>query len=416
VESGWSARLEDVCVTFEDTPTEIRFPTQSHRAWLTPTDAVIVSCVPASFEERAEREIPTLSALAPALAGAVGGTDVFNALVENYAALQRRRLDFSEDVVSSEALVADARRFPPLRPRRPHPGLSSRRVAVWDEIAAVSPDTAGFDHAEAGPAILRAWLRQALLGRTFPEEPATTDFVVAGRRQVSLGGRLFTRLPSAAQVNIQGYLVAVAAGDPDLAIRFLTRELVAGRAADLAGFERRLRHAWSVDADAAGGSELMAQLLLHWRIAVEHGYQPKPHLGSFYRGCLAAVSAATARGAEADVLRDTLEALQLRLMAFQLESLTGVSPTTARSVREAGWRLVTTLASGPIASDRVGPGGPGLPMMVVGALVLALVSIGIAMPILVASGAAWAEPVGAGVFAAIGSVTLFLIVFRRPSL
>ncbi len=415
VEAGWKARIEDVCATFEEHPVETRFPTQSHRAWLTPTDAVIVSCVPASFAARAEREATTLTLLSPALAAPLGGPEAFEALVADYRALLARRLDFSDDITASEALVADARRFPPLLARRPHPGLSSRCVAVWDAIAPVSPDTPGFDSHEAGPSVCRAWLRQALLGRAFPEEPAPADFIVAGRRQVALAGRLFTTLPSDAQLTVQGYLVAVAAGDPDLAIRFLMRELVAGRAADATGFERRIRHAWSVDADAAGGSELMAQLLLHWRIAVEHGYQPKARLASFYRGCLAAVSAATAMGAEADVLRDSLEALQLRLMAFQVEAVTGVSPSTARSVREAGWRFVTTLASGPIASDRAGAGGPGAPMFVVGSLALSLLAIGVAMPSLIASGATWADPVGAAVFAAVGVVAIGMILFRRPA-
>src|SRR5262249_31793550 len=158
----------------------------------------------------------------------------------------------------------------------------------------------------AGPSVCRAWLRQALLGRVFPEEATAADFVVAGRRQVSVGGRLFASLPSDTQISVQGYLVGTAAGDPDLAVKYLSRELVAGPKADRVGFERRMRHAWSVDSDAAGGSELLAQLLFHWRVAVEHGYQVKPRLVSFYRGCLAAVTAATSLGAEADVLRDSL--------------------------------------------------------------------------------------------------------------
>ena len=49
-------------------PSETRFPVQSHRAWLTPTDAVIVSCVPPSFEARVERELQMLPMLSAALA------------------------------------------------------------------------------------------------------------------------------------------------------------------------------------------------------------------------------------------------------------------------------------------------------------------------------------------------------------
>ncbi len=414
LEAEWRSPVRDVCYAFDETPGDTRFPTQSHRAWLTPTDAVTVSCVPPSFEARAERELPMLSVLSEALARTVGGPDMFAGLVEDYRALLRRRLDLSGDVAAGQVLVADARRFPPLRARRPHPGLSSRRVAVWDEIASVPPDTPGFGHEEAGPSACRAWLRQALLGRTFPEEPTPNDFILAGRREVALGGRLFTSLPTDAQVTIQGYLVAVAGGDPDLAIRYLMRELVPGRSADAAGLERRIRHSWSADSDAAGGSELMAQLLAHWRIAVEHGYQPKARLVSFYRGCLAAVRAATIMGAEADVLRDTLEALQLRLVAFQVEAFTGVSPSTARSFREAAWRFVTALASGPIGSDH-GGAGSGASIVVVGSLLLALTAIGIASPVLVASGVAWADPVAACLFAAIGAVTLFSIVFRRQA-
>ncbi len=413
VEAAWRLGLNDVCFAFDETPTETRFPVQSYRAFLAPTDSVIVTCVPPSFEARAERELQQLPVLAGALAATVGGNDSFNALIDAYRSLMRRYLDLADDVAASEALVADARRFPPLRSRRPHPGLSSRRVAVWDDIAAVTPDTPGFDREEAGPSVCRAWLRQALLGRVFPEESIAADFIICGRRQIAIGGRLFATLTSDAQVTIQGYLVATAAGDPDLAIKYLTRELVAGRSADAAGFGRRMRHAWSVDSDAAGASELMAQLLLHWRIAVEHGYQPKPRLVSFYRGCLAAVSAATALGGEADVLRDALESLQIRLMAFQLETLTGITSSAARTVREAGWRFLTAIASGPISPDRPIFGASGLSMAVAGSLLLALTAIGVALPAVVASGGAWADPAGALVFAALGATTLILIVRRR---
>jgi hypothetical protein len=253
-----------------------------------------------------------------------------------------------------------------------------------------------------------------LLGRTFPEEAEPADFVVAGRRQVAVGGRLFSRTTTDAQVAIQGYLVAVAAGDPDLSIRFLMRQLVPGRAADATGLQRRLRHAWSIDRDAAAGSELLAQLLLHWRIAVEHGYRPTQVLAAFYRGCLAAVRAAAAMGAEDDVLRDALEALQIRLIASQLETMTGVFPTSAKSAREAGWRLVTTFAAGPIVSDRARrPAGMALPTF--GSLLLALTAIGITMPSLVSSGAAWADPVGAALFGAIGAIILRAVTFRKPT-
>ena len=156
----------------------------------------------------------------------------------------------------------------------------------------------------------------------------------------------------------------------------------------------------------------MAQLLLHWRLAVEHGFQPTARLVSFYRGCLAAVSAATAIGAEPDVLRDSLEALQIRLVAFQIEAVSGVSPSTARSVREAGWRLVAALASGPLAPDRHGEPAQGSAAAIT-ALVLVLATIGVAAPALIASGVPWAERVGASVFAAVGTLVLVLILYGR---
>lgn len=412
VEAEWRRPIDGVCLTFDDTPCEIRFPTQSHRVRLSLTDTVVVTCVPPSFEARADSDLQLLPLLSTALAHTLGGPHVFDRVVGEYRAHLRRLLDLSADLAESEALVADARRFPLLRGRRPHPGLSSQRVAVWDDVASVPWETPGLDIAEAAAGACRAWLRQALLGRAFPEEPAPADFVVAGRRQVALGGRLFASLPTDAQMTIQGYLVAVAAGDPDLAIRYLTRELVPRRGADAAGFQRRIRHAWSIDSDAAGDSELLAQLLLHWRIACEHGYEPTPRLVSFYRGCLAAVSAATAMGAEGDVLRDSLEALQVRVIASQVERFTGVSPTTARSVREAGWRMITALSSSPMESGRSADLA-GTPMPVVVSLLLTLVAIGIAMPALIASGAAWADPVGAGLFALLGAVILFLVLRRH---
>ena len=40
VEASWRRSLEDVCWSFEEMPVTTQFPTQSHRAWLTPTDAM----------------------------------------------------------------------------------------------------------------------------------------------------------------------------------------------------------------------------------------------------------------------------------------------------------------------------------------------------------------------------------------
>ena len=54
-------------------------------------------------------------------------------------------------------------------------------------------------------------------------------------------------------------------------------------------------------------------------------------------------------------------------------------------------------------------------MSIVGSMLLALVAIGLAMPRLVASGATWADPAGAAVFAAIGVLTLVLIKIRRQT-
>lgn len=410
LEEAWGGRLQDVCFTFEETPLDVRFPTQSHRAWLSPTRAVIVRVVPPRFIAELERGLRALeqsTLFAPVLDG-----EVFAGLVHDYTEVLRKRVDQGPDLAAASSLVADARRFPPLRAARPHPGLSCDRVCVLDELAAIPPDTPGFDPVDEGAGACRAWLRQALLGGVFPEEAEPSDFVIVGRRQVALRGRLFTRLDAEAQADIGGYVVAVAAADPDLAMRYLLRQLTPGPAADLAGFQRRLRHAWSIDADAAGDSELLAQALLHWRIAIDHGFTPSRSLVSFLRGATSAARAARHIGAEDDVLADALGALQLRVMAAQIESMTGVSPTNARSAREAGWRLVTTLAAGPVDGAR-GPRSSGAPLHVFGSLLVALTAVGVAMPRLVSSGASWADPLGAALFAALGAALLVVMTRRR---
>jgi hypothetical protein len=412
LEAVWHGPIEQVCFSIEEIPTEMRFPTQSHRAWLSPTEAVIVTCVPRAFEARLECDLQMLPMLSTALAPTLGGPDAFRRVVDDYRRRVRSLLDLSADVTASGALVADAQRFPALRGRRAHPGLSSAHIAVWDDIAAVPPDSPAFDPADAGASACLAWLRQALLGSAFPEDTTASDFMIAGRREVALAGRCFTSLPRDGQLNIQGYLVATAAGDPDLVAHYLRRELVAGRDVDAVAFLRRIRHAWSVDTDAAGGSELMAQLLLHWRIAVEHGYQPTARLVSFYRGCLAAVAASTAMGAEADVLRHALASLQIRMLASQVEAFTGVSRSTIRSAREVEWRFLNALASLPIqlwtAADQTSGGA----ITVVAALLFTLATIGFAVPPVVASGAHWADRFGALLFGGVGGLTLLGILLR----
>ena len=46
IEAAWKRSIRDVCFDFEDTPLETRFPVQTHRAWLSPTDSIVVSAVP----------------------------------------------------------------------------------------------------------------------------------------------------------------------------------------------------------------------------------------------------------------------------------------------------------------------------------------------------------------------------------
>lgn len=410
LESAWGARLNDVCFDFEDAPVEVCFPTQTHRAWLAPTHAVLIRVVPPAFAQEIERGLRALRespVFTPVLSA-----EVYTRLLGDFESTLRRRVSQAHDLAAASSLVADARRFPQLRAARPHPALSRDQVCVLDEVVAVAPGTPGFEHAEEGASAFRAWLRQALLGGVFPEEVEPSDLVIAGRRQISLRGRLFTRLDADAQADLSGYIVAVAAADPDLAMRFLQRQLVPGRAADAAGLQRRLRHAWSIDLDAAGESELLAQLLLHWQIAVDHGFTPTPALAAFLRGATHAVRAARHIGAVDDPLADALGALQLRVMASQLEAITGVSPSNARSAREAGWRLITTLAAGPVDGAR-GPRPSGAPLHVFGSLLLVLAALGIAMPRLVSAGVSWADPVGALLFAGLGGSLLFVSSRRR---
>lgn len=410
LESAWSARLDDVCFAFEDAPTEVTFPTQTHRAWLAPTHAVLVRVVPPTFLGEMERGLQALRG--STLFSPVLPAEVYASLVTDYADVLRRRVSQAADLVAASSLVADARRFPLLRAARPHPGLSREQVFVIDEVMAIPPDTPGLNLVDEGASGFRTWLRQALLGGVFPEELEPSDLVIAGRRQISLRGRLFTRLDAEAQGDLSGYIVSVAAADPDLAMRYLQRQLKPGPKADAAGLQRRLRHAWSIDADAAGGSELLAQLLQHWQIAVDHGFAPSRALAAFLRGATNAVRAARQVGAVDDLLADALGALQLRVMAAQLEAMTGVSPSNARSAREAGWRLITTLAAGPVDGGR-GPRPAGAPLHVFGSLVLVLAAIGVAMPRLIAAGVTWADPLGALLFAGLGGTLLFVATRRR---
>jgi hypothetical protein len=414
IESERGCRLDRIFVEIEEAPIEVRFPTQSHRAWLSPTDPVIVTCVAPSFEARIDRDLSRLPLLEPVMARVSGGSSAFGALVADYRAVLARRANIGPDVDAGIAVTGDARRFPQLLHRRAHAALCSRRVSVWDDIATVAPDSPGFDPAAAGEHACRTWLRQALLGSAFPEETTVGDFMIAGRRQVALGGRLFTAISAKTQDHLQGYLVAVAAGDPDLALTFLLRELVAGPSADPTGLRRRFRHSWSTDLDGAGGSELLAQMLLHWRLAIDHGYRPEAHLVSFYRGCLAAASAATEIGAAPDVLRDALDGLQLRILTRQAETFIGFSPTSARSVQEAAWQLATRITTLPVAGPSQG-GRPAPSLATTGSLLLVLAALGVAAPRLAAWGAGWGEPAAAAAFAAIGAWTLRGILGRRKA-
>ncbi len=338
------APAEAVFAALEPDPCESRLLVQGHRARLAGGEPVVLRLARPGALEAAELDLPRLALLAPAMARQ-GWRD--GLLDEALADFQRALRDGADLAATADALgllALDAEGFGLLAPPAVRADLSGPRLLAvsdpggTDLARAVAEAGAGRDGARRRRELARllcvAWLRQALEGRVLPLDLEETGArVLAGGSRLAFLAGSFARPPLADRANLRGFLLSMAAREPDDACSYLLREMTRrtsepAEVRDAAEDELRLLlrqvmpfrdGAWS-----AAGASLAEHVFVCARQARACGFLPRPQLLAFYRGLASVATAARRLAPQEDVL---LEALQeVRVLAGYSQLREAISP------------------------------------------------------------------------------------------
>ncbi|HLX08910.1 MAG TPA: AarF/UbiB family protein [Thermoanaerobaculia bacterium] len=368
---------EAVFAAIEAEPCESRLLVQGHRARLAGGQPVVVRLARSESLEAVATELPRLALLAGACRRQ-GWRD--GLLAEALADFQRAQRDGADLGATAEALGLlgiDAEGFGLLAAPAVRPELLSSRLLTVDDPggADLALATDAWDGSRERRALARlicvAWLRQALGGRVFPVELAAAGArVLDGGRLVWMAGS-FARPPLADRANLRGFLIAMAAREPDDACSYLLREMTrepGAEAPDAVGAaEEQLRlllrqvvpyrdGAWT-----AAGTSLAEHVFVFARQARACGFRPRLQLVAFYRGLASVAVAARRLAPEDDVL---LEALQeVRVLAGFSQVREAMSPPWG----EAWGRYAMLMSELPrkldelltLATEAAATGAPG---------------------------------------------------------
>jgi len=176
-------------------------------------------------------------------------------------------------------------------------------------------ECAGFEQGELARLLCEVWLRQALLGRSFPVEARPENILILPGKQIAFSGGAFAGLAAEPQANLWGYLLAAANENADKACSCLLKEMRREGASVRDKVRQRFRQAmpfrdggW----DGNGDRQSLAELLfVHWRFASECGYLPLNHLPAFYRGLFSIVDIARRIAPQIDPLSEGVRDLRL---------------------------------------------------------------------------------------------------------
>jgi len=380
---------EEVFASLAPEPCESRLLIQAHRAELASGQPVLVRLARPDAAEAVERDLPRLALLAGAFTRHGLPAGLFDEALADFQLALRDGADLRATAEALGLLALDAEGFGLLAPPTVRADLCTSRLLTVDDpggadlaLPAIDPaDAAGeldaidaLDALDAGGGSLDdarrrrelarllcvAWLRQALEGRVFPMDLEQAGArLLPGRRLALLAGA-FARPPTADRANLRGFLIAMAAREPDEACTQLLREmtrtrlpadspLAAGRHAanrdqapagdwrqggrderspEAAEDELRLLvrqivpfrdGAWSAD-----GASLAEHVFVCARHARACGFRPRRQLVAFYRGLAAVAAAARRLAPREDVLRDALQ--EVRVLASYSQVREAMSP------------------------------------------------------------------------------------------
>ena len=339
---------DEAYAAFEDEPFESRILFQSHRALLNDGNPVTVKVMHAGLEQQLACDMESLPLLKSAFANTEVTDSQIDGAIADFRSTTEQRLNFLCEARALEASFRDSKDIEMLKVPAVYKNLCSSKVLTIERSPGIRLDelVPGFDkrtHGEgsgAGAAfespepdradlarnLCVVWLRQALVGRSFPVEPYPENIDVLPDGKIRFTGGLFASLPSETKTNLLNYLIAAAAQDPDKACSHLVKEMVKERGAISDGeLQYCFRQVvpfrdggWSND----GKSDSLAEhLFVHWRLASRHGYKPQSHLLQFFRGLFLTSATARQLASYPDPLAQSLDDLRLRIMLGQFQQM-----------------------------------------------------------------------------------------------
>jgi ubiquinone biosynthesis protein len=436
----------------EPEPCESRLLVQAHRGRLADGQAVVLRVVRPGAAEAAEADLARLPLLAGAFAGGAHAGDAGAAgwpeglLAEAIADFRQSLRDGADLAATADALgrlALDAEEFGLLAAPVVCRDLCAPRLLVAGDpggtdlaaaLAATAAAGAAGDAARRGELVRLlcvAWLRQAMEGTVFPVGLAETGArAVAGGRLAFLAGS-FARPPAADRTNLRGFLVAMAAHEPDDACSYLLREMMReGPDASEETLRLQIRQvvpfrdgAWS-----AAGTSLAEHVFVCARQARTCGFRPRPQLVAFYRGLAAvAIAVRQTRQPADDALVAALR--EVRVLTSFSQVREAMSPPWSDQwgryavlMSELPRKLDELLAVAAETSARTsrseaaGPAGreEGSHLLLAGALMV-LGALALLLHHFVQSGAlaGRGETVGATLFVAVGGILLWILARIR---
>ncbi|OLE53188.1 MAG: hypothetical protein AUG51_14440 [Acidobacteria bacterium 13_1_20CM_3_53_8] len=330
---------KDAFSTFAEEPFESRLFYQTHAALLQDGTPVAIKIIHLEAEEQVPCDVELLSLMSDALA--IGGmtASCIKSAIADFRHTLRQQIDFIHEAKALAALAQDAEEFDMLGAPGVQIDLSTAKVLVVERLGGTSladvialfnsPNGAGrvgryggIDRSELARLLATVWLRQALLGHTFPVEPRPENIRLLPDKRISFTGGVFSRLPPEPQTNLWDYLIAVSTEHPDRACSCLLREI---RKEEAAASDDELRQRfrqivlfrdgiWKGVGDHADLSEY---LFAQWRLASECGYTPRAHLSSFFRGLFTTTEVARRFAPDYAAVTEALR--DVRLMASLTE-------------------------------------------------------------------------------------------------
>jgi ubiquinone biosynthesis protein len=314
IENELGCVLEEVFLSFESEPFESSLLHQLHHAVLLQNGMpVVIKFVRPGTAAQLLCDLELLELIETIIEGPSRGA-VYKSAVADFATTVRQQMDLTNEAKALETLQRDAENLEMLRVPAVMRDLCGASLLTIERVPGRPAET--LDRQGVARLLCSAWLRQALMGHTFPVEPHRANVVLISDKQIAFTGGVFSNLPSEAQSNLWNYLIASGGDNPDHACACLLKEL---RSDGPAGADEDLRHRFRQvvpfrDSDWYSGDDtnhLIEHLVVHWQAASDCGYLPQPHLPSFCRGLFAIARVAQQLSPETDPLLEGLQEARL---------------------------------------------------------------------------------------------------------